>query len=262
MMRNGETLSTRLVSLDVFRGLAIAGMIVVNMVSVAAPYGYPVLQHAEWHGCNPADLVFPCFLFIAGVAIAFSLAKYLDGSTPIAVAYWRILRRAVLLFAIGVLLNLLGNSLSTVRILGVLQRISLAYLFAALAVLHQPRKGLWRLAIGLLIGYWLAMMLIPVPGQGAGVLTIAGNLSGYLDRLLIPSTHLYQWDGFNGMGDPEGLFSTLPAVVSVLAGYFTGDWIRRQPSSSKTSTVLALISIGCLIVGLFWNEVFPINKKL
>lgn len=251
----------RLISLDVFRGIAIAGMILVNMASLGKVY--PFLDHAEWNGCTLADLVFPFFLFIVGVAIAFSLSKYTKGKPPTASVYWRILRRSAILFALGLLLNGFWNyDFNTIRIMGVLQRIGLAYLLAALAILNLPKKGQWALAAILLVGYWLAIAFIPVPGYGAGVLTPEGNLGAFIDRLIIGTAHLYKGDNYNGMGDPEGLFSTLPAVVTVLAGYFAGIWLRKQPPYTRTSINLALVGIICLLVGWNWGLFFPINKKL
>lgn len=259
----------RLTSLDVFRGITIAGMILVNMASIADPNVYAPLLHAQWHGCTPTDLVFPFFLFIVGVAMAFSLSKYTEKNKPDASVYWRILRRAAILFALGVLLNGFWNKglwtfdLSTIRVMGVLQRISLSYLLASLAVLNLPRKGQWILAGVLLLGYWLTMMYVPVPGYGAGVLTREGNFGAYIDRLMIPAAHLYKGDGFNNLGDPEGLFSTLPAVVSVLIGYFTGQWIRtKKDTYSETSMDLVLFGLSSLVIGGIWDLAFPINKKL
>ncbi|AUT01093.1 DUF5009 domain-containing protein [Nostoc sp. CENA543] len=284
----------RLTSLDVFRGITIAGMILVNMAGVADDV-YPPLTHADWHGCTPTDLVFPFFLFIVGVAMTFSLSKYTQNQAggrgagskgevatednnptsplppapcPPASLYWRIFRRAAILFILGLFLNGFWNQgvwtfdFSSLRIMGVLQRISLSYLLASLIVLKLPPKGQWIIAATLLIAYWLGMMYIPVPEYGAGVLTREGNLGAYIDRLLIPKAHLYKGDGFNFMGDPEGLFSTIPAIVSVLAGYFTGEWIRKQAVQTRTSIGLALFGIGCLIIGWAWGWVFPINKKL
>ncbi|MEH2044357.1 acyltransferase family protein [Nostoc sp.] len=257
----------RLTSLDVFRGITIAGMILVNMAGVADDV-YPPLAHADWHGCTPTDLVFPFFLFIVGVAMTFSLSKYTEGNKPTSAIYWRILRRAAILFALGLLLNGFWNQgiwtfdLNSIRIMGVLQRISLTYLLASLAVLKLPRKGQWILAAVLLIAYWLTMMYVAVPEYGAGVLTREGNFGAYVDRLIIPNAHLYKGDGFNFMGDPEGLFSTIPAIGSVLAGYFTGQWIRSQPAQSRTSIGLGLFGVGCLIIGWAWGWTFPINKKL
>jgi predicted acyltransferase len=262
----------RLTCLDVFRGITIAGMILVNMASVAEPNVYPPLLHAQWHGWTPTDLVFPFFLFIVGAAISFSFSKYTDnkaeGKTS-HLPYGRIFRRAAILFALGLFLNGFWNQgiwtfdFSSLRLMGVLQRISLTYLIASLAVLHLPRRSQWILTGVLLIGYWLTMMYIPVPGYGAGVLTREGNFGAYVDRLIIPKTHLYKGDGFNLMGDPEGIFSTIPAVASVLFGYFTGEWIRTQKkTNSETSMDLVLFGLSCLIIGGIWDLAFPINKKL
>jgi predicted acyltransferase len=290
----------RLTSLDVFRGITVAGMILVNMASIAEPDVYAPLLHASWNGCTLADLVFPFFLFIVGVAMAFSLSKYTntieaqkqrdavgvmeqflasDGasvssaapskSTPPPTPFGRIFRRALILFALGLFLNIFWNKgpwtfdLGSLRYMGVLQRISLTYFFASLAVLTLPRKGQWILAGALLVGYWLAMIYLPVPGFGAGVLleeNPGANLAAFVDRSIIPSAHLHA--SFKKLGDPEGLFSTIPAIVSVLFGYFTGQWILTQPVKTRTSIGLVLAGVTCLIVGFAWGWVFPINKKL
>ncbi|MBD2179656.1 DUF1624 domain-containing protein [Planktothrix sp. FACHB-1355] len=252
----------RLISLDVFRGIAIAGMILVNMAGVADKV-YPFLEHADWNGCTFADLVFPFFLFIVGVAMAFSLSKYTKTKHPTASVYRRIITRSLILFLLGLLLNGFWNyDLSNIRIMGVLQRISLAYLLAAIAILNLPRKAIWALILLILIGYWAAMIYIPVPDYGAGVLTREGNFGAYVDRLIIPAAHLYKGDNFNSMGDPEGLFSTLPAVATTLVGYLTGKWLRDEPITTRTSINLALIGIICLVLGWDWGFFFPINKKL
>ncbi len=264
-----QKLFNRLTSLDVFRGIAIAGMILVNMAGVANKV-YPPLLHADWNGFTPTDLVFPFFLFIVGVAMAFSLSKYTDPTFNSALTkggkgglYWRIIRRSLILFALGIFLNGFWNyDWSTIRLMGVLQRISLTYLIASLIVLNVPKKGQWAIATILLVGYWFAMTLIPVPDYGAGILTREGNFGAYIDRLIIGTAHLYKGDNYNSMGDPEGLFSTLPAVVSVLCGYFTGDWLRKQPIKSYTSMDLVLLGLSCLVIGQVWDFWFPINKKL
>jgi predicted acyltransferase len=264
-----QKLSQRLISLDVFRGITISGMILVNMVGTAGK-GYPPLLHADWNGCTPTDLVFPFFLFIVGVAIAFSFAKYLNPSNSSYLSqgnpeglYWRIIRRSAILFALGIFLNGFWNyDWSSIRIMGVLQRISLTYLFASLIVLNFPKKAQWGIAKLLLIGYWLAMSFIPIPDYGMGNLTREGNFGAYIDRLIIGTAHLYKGDNFNSMGDPEGLFSTLSATVNVLLGYFTGEWLRKQPIKSRTSINLIIGGLVCLVIGQVWGFVFPINKKL
>jgi predicted acyltransferase len=260
--------SLRLVSLDVFRGITIAAMILVNMAGVSEQV-YPFLLHADWNGCTPTDLIFPFFLFIIGVAMSFSLSKHTDISNSIlnkgswGVLSWRIIRRSTLLFALGLLLNGFWNyDLNTIRIMGVLQRISLSYLLATFIVINLPKKGQYLIAILLLISYWFAMSFIPVPGYGIGNLTHQGNLGAYLDRLIISTAHLYKGDNFNSLGDPEGLFSTIPAVVSVLLGYFIGEWLRKAPIKSRTSISLVLVGISFLVIGQVWGFWFPINKKL
>jgi predicted acyltransferase len=258
----------RLTSLDVFRGITIAGMILVNMVGVA-DHKYSLLDHAEWNGCTPTDLVFPFFLFIIGVAMTFSLSKYTADNKPTKAVYLHILRRAAILFLLGLLLNGFWNKgvwtfdLSSIRFMGVLQRISLSYLFASLIVLKVPGKNQWVLAGVLLIGYWLTMMYVPVPDYGAGVLTQEGNFGAFIDRLIIPKAHLYKGDGFNYLGDPEGLYSTIPAIVSVLVGYFAGIRIKeRKQLNSQTSIDLVLFGLCCLVISIIWDVAFPINKKL
>jgi predicted acyltransferase len=258
----------RLSSLDVFRGITIAAMILANMAGVADDV-YPFLSHAQWHGCTPTDLIFPFFLFIIGVAMTYSLSKYTAENRPTKAVYLRVLRRAAVLFILGLLLNGFWNKgvwtfdLNSIRLMGVLQRIALTYLFASLIVLKLPRKTQRFVAGGLLIGYWLTMMYIPVPEYGAGVLTREGNFGAFIDRLIIPKAHLYKGDGFNFMGDPEGLFSTIPAIVSVLAGYFTGEWIKdKKQATSHTSMDLVLCGLCCLVIAILWDVAFPINKKI
>jgi predicted acyltransferase len=258
----------RLTSLDVFRGITISIMILANMAGVADDV-YPLLSHAEWNGCTPTDLIFPFFLFISGVAMTFSLSKYTGENKPNKNVYFNLLRRTAILFVFGLILNGFWNQgvwtfdFSSLRVMGVLQRIGLTYLFASLIVLKLPRKNQWILAGVLLIFYWLTMMYIPVPGYSPGVLTREGNFGAFIDRLIIPKPHLYKADGFNFMGDPEGLYSTIPAIVSVLIGYFAGEWIRdKKQAKSQTSMDLVLFGLCCLVIGIIWDVAFPINKKL
>ncbi|MDY6786160.1 MAG: heparan-alpha-glucosaminide N-acetyltransferase domain-containing protein [Cyanobacteriota bacterium] len=259
-MSASQPLSQRLTSLDVFRGMAIAGMILVNTPG-SWSHVYPPLLHAEWDGFTPTDLVFPAFLFIAGTAMAFSLSKYLGDNSPTAKVYWRIFRRCLLLFALGVFLNTLNLVLGlhdNLRILGVLQRISLAYFLAAIAILNLSKRALWLVGGAILLGYWAALMLVPVPGFGAGNWTPEGNLVGYLDRILLGTELMYKQGPF----DPEGLLSTLPAVATVLTGYFAGDWIRHKSLDSSTSMDLVLLGLSSLLLGHLWGVGFPVNKQL
>jgi predicted acyltransferase len=235
--------SSRLTSLDALRGLTIVGMVLANDEGG--------LSHARWNGFTLADLVFPSFLLIMGAAMAYSFAK--------GVSRGRVVRRAATLFALGFAMNAVPHvDWHEVRVMGVLQRIALAYLIASWVVLHVPRRRQWWLAGALLVGYWGAMTVVPVPGHGAGALTPGGNLAGYLDRLVFGVRHMY----LNGPYDPEGLLSTLPAVVSVLIGYRTGEWLRHQPKTPLTSATLLGAGVACVTAGALWNPLFPINKRL
>lgn len=255
----------RLISLDVFRGIAIAGMILVNMVGIADDK-YMLLDHAAWNGCTLADLVFPFFMFAIGLAMAYSLPR--QEAAKGSGIYLHVLKRAALLFLIGLAISGFWNrgiwtfDLGAIRFMGILQRIALAYLGASFIVLLLPRPGQWFAAAGLLIGTWLALTYAPVPEFGSGVLTREGNFGAYVDRLLIPSDHLYRGDNYNRMGDPEGVFGSLAAIVSILLGYFCGRFVKEKPIASKTALQLALCGIACLLVGWGWDMIFPVNKKL
>jgi predicted acyltransferase len=260
----------RLTSLDVFRGMTIATMILVNMASLGDTY--PWLDHAPWHGWTIADLVFPFFLYIIGVSMAFSLAKYTSGTAPITTGvYWQIIRRSSILFGLGLILNnLLWNynltdpqifpDLGHLRIMGVLQRIGIAFFLASIAVLSLSLRGVWILAAELLVGYWLILTFIPALDNSDGVFTKFGNFGAYIDRLIITPAHLHK--GSSSMSDPEGLFSTLPAISNILFGYLTGAWLKRQPVASRTSLNLLMFGLAAVVIGLVWNGFFPINKKL
>lgn len=259
----------RLTSLDVFRGMTIAAMILVNTMPDDTTYTW--LLHPKWHGFTLADLVFPAFLFIMGTAMAFSLSKYVDGTAPITKkVYWQIFRRSIILFGLGLILNkLLWNysifepkffDIEHLRIMGVLQRIGVAFFLAALAILNLSNRGLWILAGEILIGYWLILTFIPAPDNADGVFSQLGNFSSYVDRSIIAKGHLH--GSFKQLGDPEGLFSTLPAMVNVLFGYLTGSWLKKQPEASRISTNLLMFGLAAVVIGLVWGGFFPINKKI
>ncbi|MDZ7681281.1 MAG: heparan-alpha-glucosaminide N-acetyltransferase domain-containing protein [Fodinibius sp.] len=216
----------RLVSLDVFRGITIAGMILVNNPG-SWSHVYPPLLHAEWHGWTPTDLIFPFFLFIVGVAMTYSFGKMFEQGISKSEIYKKVCQRAAILFAIGLFMAIFPlvrfdplrlYDFSTMRIMGVLQRIALCYLFASIIYLEFRNIGaqlFWL--IGLLAGYWLVMTIIPVPGHGAGNMSQEGNLAAYIDQLIM-TDHLWKpgWD-------PEGLLSTIPAIGTVLIGLLTGS---------------------------------------
>lgn len=246
----------RLVSLDAFRGLTIAGMILVNNPGSWA-HIYPPLAHAAWHGWTPTDLIFPYFLFIVGVAIPFSFRRRLGEGAERGDLFRHVVRRAFIIVGVGLAMRAVPDfDFAEMRWAGVLQRIGLVYLIAAGLYLWFAARGRWIWTGGLLFGYWAVMMLVPVPGYGAGDLSPDGNLAAYLDRLLMDG-HLYRdtWD-------PEGLLSSLPAVATSLLGIFTGEWLL----SDRDRKVLTrgLLAAGAVLVplGLLWGLVFPINKNL
>ena len=265
--------SVRLTSLDVFRGMTMATMILVNMASLPDEgKKYLLLDHAAWHGYTIADFVFPFFLYIIGGSMAFSLAKYTSGSAPITKnVYWQIIRRSLILFGLGLVLNnLVWNynftdpkifaNLDSLRIMGVLQRIGIAFFFASMAILTLSHRGLWFLAGGILVGYWLILTFIPALDNANGVFTKLGNFGAYIDRLIITPAHLHKGSG--SMSDPEGLFGTLPSIVNILFGYLTCSWLKRQPVAARTSLNLLMFGLAAVVIGLVWNSFFPINKKL
>jgi predicted acyltransferase len=248
----------RLRSLDAFRGLTIALMILVDMAGAAEQF-YIQLDHAEWAGWTLTDLVFPFFLFALGFSIA---ASKLD-ERPREGVHARILKRAALLFLLGVLGNrLMADGWADTRVMGVLQRIALCYLGAALAALHLPLRAQYALAGFILLGYWAALELVPVPGFGAGFLTRTGSLASYVDRLVISRPHLYPYDGWVGAGDPEGLLSTLPALCNALLGLWTGLYVRGRPVGTDTSRLLLVSGAVLAVLGALWGLELPVIKKL
>ncbi len=255
-MTERELPKGRLYSLDAFRGLTIAGMILVNNPG-SWSHVYAPLRHAEWHGCTPTDLIFPFFLFIVGVAVPFSFGKRLERGDSRGRMVLHVTRRAAILFALGLLMRAVPHfDFATLRIMGVLQRIGLVYLVAAPAYLFLGVRGRGGLTAGLLLGYWALMALVPVPGYGAGDLSPDGNLAAYLDRLIMPNR---LWAG---TWDPEGLLSTLPAIATTLLGIFTGEWLRSDGSYGRKLSGLLLTGVLLIVLGLIWGAAFPVNKAL
>jgi predicted acyltransferase len=248
--------SARLASLDVFRGLTIAAMILVSTPGTWDAVYWP-LDHALWNGWTLADLVFPFFLFAMGAAVPVALAR--RRHTP--KHLWRhVLRRAAVLFAIGLALNAIDPSahltLTSFRIPGVLQRIALVYVAVAWLTERTLPRTQAIVAAATLLGYWAAMTLIPVPGVGPGVLTPDGNLAAFVDRALL-GNHLV-----HGTWDSEGLLSTIPSVVSALGGVMAGRWLMHTPRPHHDSVWLFVIGVAVAAIGLLWDRVFPINKNL
>lgn len=245
----------RLVSLDVFRGITIALMVLVNNPGGSEYYG--LLQHADWNGLTLADVVFPFFIFIVGVAIPYSFTNKLDRKVSKRSLLLRITRRTIILFLLGLFINGFPYfNLGNLRVMGVLQRIALCYFFASIVFLFAKSKWQLLLTAAIPLIYWAMLVLVPVPGYGAGVLNKDGNLAAYLDRLLLGG-HLYA-----GTWDPEGILSTLPAVATALIGVLTGQHLMSRQEPSKKLVKLAVFGTLALVIGSVWNVVFPINKNL
>ena len=250
----------RLISLDVFRGLTVMAMTVVNN---PGDWGhiYPPLEHAVWHGCTPTDLVFPFFLFIVGVSLVYALAGVKQRHEPQGPVLAQVVRRAAVLFGLGLLTSLYPHfDFSTVRILGVLQRIGLVYLGCSVLYLTTS----WRTRIVLLgaflLGYAVLLQVVPVPGFGPANLEPTTNLGAWLDRTILTEPHLWKQ---SRTWDPEGLLGTLPALGTGLLGGLAAQWLRR-PDLGATAKVRGLLGAGVLaaLLGLLWNIWFPINKAL
>ena len=251
-----RTAAERLLSLDVFRGITIVAMLMVNNPGTAR-FGYRALQHAEWNGCQPPDLIFPFFLFIVGVAIIYSLAKQESRAVPRGAIIIKIVRRSLVLCGVGLLLNALPYfDWEITRIPGVLQRIALCYFMASLVVVYTGVRGQALTAALLLLAYWVLMTWVPVPGYGAGDLQPEANLGAYIDRALMGG-HLWHhhWD-------PEGLLSSVPAVSTTLIGVLAGHWLRAQRSSNQRFIGLLLGGAVGIGLGLAMDIWFPINKNL
>lgn len=255
---------TRLPALDVFRGLTVAGMLLVNNPGTWSAI-YPPLAHATWHGWTPTDLIFPFFLFIVGVTTHLSFeARRERGGTNTALVR-QVMRRGGLIILCGLLLASFPwvplTRITEVRFPGVLQRIGLAYLVAGLIILRTSWRQQLAILAALLLGYWALMTLVPVPGYGLGPFNLddpSASLAAWIDRSVF-GTHLWR---SSKTWDPEGLLSTLPAVGTVLCGSFVGRWLgTRRPLPDR---LLALACAGSLamVAGLMWDWVFPINKSL
>jgi predicted acyltransferase len=249
---------TRLVSLDVFRGLTIAGMILVNNPG-SWSHVYGPLRHAEWHGWKFADLVFPFFLFIVGVAVALALGRRLETGVRKRFLYIKIIRRTLILFVLGIFLNGFPFfELSTLRIPGVLQRIAICYLITTVIFLNSTWKGQLAWAVGLLLAYWAVMEWMPVPGIGGGMYEKGSNLAAYVDGLFLKG---HMWS-VTKTWDPEGLVSTIPAISTTLFGVLTGQWLRGDKPPLKKAVWLFAVGAAGIFIGSLWHILLPINKSL
>ncbi len=253
--------SKRLVSLDAFRGLCVAGMIFVDYPGDEEKAFWP-LRHAEWNGWTAANFVFPSFLFLAGASGVLSFAVRRDRGESRRTLFLHAARRAAILFALGVVLNGAPEfRLSNWRIEGVLQRIAISYLLSSVLVLWAGWRGQLVAIAACLLGYWALMRFVPVPGFGVPgrdvpFLDPDRNLVAWLDRRVFAG-RLY-----NGTRDPEGIVSTIPAVATCLAGALTGHWLSTDREARAKAAWMAAIGAVCVCAGLLWGLAFPINKNL
>jgi predicted acyltransferase len=285
-----EAAPARLRSLDAFRGLTVAAMLLVNNPGSWGAV-YAPLRHAEWHGWTPTDLIFPFFLFVVGITTHLSLrGERKRGSGNRAIAA-RVVKRGAIIVLLGLALNAFpfvetgtiegvadptlfdraAERMETLRIPGVLQRIGIVYLLVGLwelAASRRPRaaiasRGEALAVASILFAYWIALTLLPVPGTGARGAEVldqpAATLAAWSDRALFGAAHLYRsakdWD-------PEGALSTLPAVATALLGLFAGRWIAGSAGLRRKVAMLALAGLAAAVAGLAWGAIFPINKNL
>ena len=257
--------SQRYFALDILRGMTIALMILVNTPG-SWSHIYAPFRHAAWHGFTPTDLVFPAFLFVVGNAMSFSLKKYEAKSEQHFLK--KVLKRSLLIFVIGLFLSafpfvyraggeLVLKDLSNMRIMGVLQRIALCYLFASLIIHYFKLKKSLIIGGVILLGYWAIMWFFGDAPDPYGLKT---NAALKFDRMIFPEENL--WKGFGFPFDPEGLLSTLPAIVNVIFGYAAGVFIQKSGNNLKTVWKLAIAAAVFIGIALFWDIYFPINKGI
>ena len=258
-----------MLSLDVFRGLIVAGMVLVTNAG-SWDHVYWPLKHADWNGVTPTDMIFPSFLFICGVSMTLSFKARLERGITAAALRRKAIVRSICLIVLGLLLNGFPfYDLHDLRIPGVLQRIGLCYLGAGLFYLAvvQRRKQFRSRALAiagviviLLAGYWALLRFVPVPGYGAGRLDQVGNFGAFIDRAVFGTNHLWFYSG--QMWDPEGLLSTLTATANLLLGILTGEWLGKEDLKSGKLLSMAAAGVALLSAGLVLNSVIPINKKI
>lgn len=254
--------TTRLLSLDVLRGLTIAFMILVNN-NGDEEHAYAQLQHAFWNGWTATDLIFPTFLFLVGVSIVFAFEARLARGASRQSLLIHTFRRAAILFVIGVVLHGYPHfHLHTLRIYGVLQRIAICFFLASALYLwdRKPASKIVVAAIALL-GYWILLRWVPIPGYGMPgrdipLFDLHANMTAFIDR------HLFPGRLYNGYRDPEGLLSDLPALATTLLGVLTGIWLRSKRSASQKALGMGIAGVCGIALGLLWNHWFPINKNL
>ncbi len=248
----------RLVSLDVFRGITIAGMVLVNNPGTWEHIYWP-LQHATWDGWTPTDLVFPFFLFIVGVAITLAFGSRVEAGRSTRDLYLKVIKRTLIIFAIGLFLSGFPYfDFSVIRIPGVLQRIAVCYFFASIIFFNTRVRTQVAITIALLLIYWILLEFVAAPGFAAGDLTKEGSLPSFVDRVVF-GKHIWAQ---GKVYDPEGLLSTIPALATTLIGVLTGHWLRTKNSSYEKVAGLFVAGAIFVAVGWAWNSFFPINKAL
>lgn len=264
MIKN-NVLNQRFYSLDVFRGATVALMILVNNPGSWA-HIYTPLEHAPWHGCTPTDIVFPFFLFAVGNAMSFTMPRLEAAGTAVFIK--KVFKRAILIFAIGLLLNwspfvrwqdnhIVFKSWDNIRVFGVLQRIALCYFFASLIIYFFKTKGAFIASLLLLPGYWILCIIL---SHGADPYSLEGFWGTHIDRTLLGDNHIYKGEGVSF--DPEGMISTITAIVNVVFGYIAGQYIQQKGKNFEMTSNLFVAGAVLIFAGFCWDMVFPINKKI
>ena len=255
----------RYYSLDVFRGATVALMILVNNPGSWGHIFSP-LEHASWHGCTPTDLVFPFFLFAVGNAMSFVMPKLALGTAK---EFWnKVIKRTLLIFLIGLFLNwspfvkwsdnqLIFKTWENIRILGVLQRIAICYFFASVIIYYGKSKISLFIGMMILVTYWILNILLGAPGNPY---SLSGYFGNSIDQLLLGVSHIYKGEGVPF--DPEGLMSTLPAIVQVILGFLVGEYIQLKGKSFEMLAQILLTGVVLVLAGYIWDFSFPINKKI
>jgi predicted acyltransferase len=258
-------MNQRYYSLDVFRGATVALMILVNNPGSWSHIFGP-LKHAPWHGCTPTDLVFPFFLFAVGNAMAFVMPRFEQSGDAV---FWKkIIKRTLLIFAIGIFLNwspfirwdgetIVGRPWTNIRIFGVLQRIAVCYFFASVIVYYAKTKGAFVISAISLLVYWVICLVAGAPGDP---FSLQGWFGTDIDKSILGVNHMYKGEGVPF--DPEGIPSTLPAVVQVIFGFFVGQYIQQKGKSYEMLSHLFVAGLILVITGYSWDLVFPVNKKI
>jgi predicted acyltransferase len=257
-------MNQRYYSLDVFRGATVALMILVNNPGSWA-HIFPPLEHANWHGCTPTDLVFPFFLFAVGNAMAFVMTKFEAAGNSF--FFKKVIKRTLLIFAIGLFLNwspfvkwdnnhLVAKTWENIRIFGVLQRIAICYFFASIAVYFLKTRGAFVLSCSLLLGYWLLCWF----SNPADPYSLSGFFGTSIDLKILGLSHIYKGEGIPF--DPEGISSTIAAIVQVIFGFFIGQYIQQKGKNFEMLSNLFIAGVILVVAGYCWDMVLPINKKI